>query len=135
MYDWMTESTSHIVASLPKHCLSANGTIRKDLLKPAPFALRENMVIRGNSDIDEKSSTGKHIEKLYFAFLCDYRLSTHVIHTEERRHSVDNAELESRPHDSELPSRKEETSSNLNAMNDRVSSARISSPALGEEVK
>lgn len=77
----MTESTSHIVASLPKHCLSANGTIRKDLLKPAPYALRENMVIRGNSDLEEKSSTGKHIEKLYLfsCIIVDYLLMSFIL--------------------------------------------------------
>ena len=42
----MNDSITHIITALPKHCIGQNGAIRKDLLKPAPFALRENCSLK-----------------------------------------------------------------------------------------
>lgn len=59
MYDWMNESVTHIVTSLPKHCISPVGTIRGDLLKPAPIALRESM---SNVESDMEQIYAKNTE-------------------------------------------------------------------------
>ena len=40
IFDWMDEGIAHNPGVLPKHCLDASGTLRKDLLHPAPPAYR-----------------------------------------------------------------------------------------------
>ena len=46
IYDWMDMTISHNPSTLPKHCIGQNGAIRKDLLKPAPCALRESCSLK-----------------------------------------------------------------------------------------
>ena len=47
VYDWMDDPSNHSLSMLPKHCLTPGGTIRHELLKPAPKELRESMVADG----------------------------------------------------------------------------------------
>lgn len=53
MYDWMDDPANHSLNLLPKHCITSSGTIRSDLLKPAPKELRESMLADG--EIDQKA--------------------------------------------------------------------------------
>ena len=50
VYDWMDESLAHNPTALPKHCLDSNGSLRKDLLRPAPQAYREALLISGGKE-------------------------------------------------------------------------------------
>ena len=50
----MDESISHNPTALPKHCVSAAGGLRKDLLRPASQAYHEHMSLPGlNLNLNE----------------------------------------------------------------------------------
>ena len=53
IYDWMDESIAHNPTALPKHCVGPNGSIRKDLLRPASQAYREALLISGRDEVIE----------------------------------------------------------------------------------
>ena len=58
----MNESLTHIITSLPKHCISPDGTIRSDLKKPAPLSLRESMALT-SMEYDVEPVSSKQVEQ------------------------------------------------------------------------
>lgn len=57
IYDWMDESIAHNPTALPKHCVGPNGSIRKDLLRPASQAYREALLISEAQELKGQSGT------------------------------------------------------------------------------
>ena len=49
----MDESIAHNPTALPKHCVGPNGSIRKDMLRPASQAYREALLISGGDEVIE----------------------------------------------------------------------------------
>ncbi|KNB42818.1 hypothetical protein JH06_4785 [Blastocystis sp. subtype 4] len=53
----MDESIAHNPTALPKHCVGPNGSIRKDLLRPASQAYREALLISEAQELKGQSGT------------------------------------------------------------------------------
>lgn len=49
----MNVSVTHVTSALPKHCIGANGSIRRDLLRPAAKEVREAMT---PNDLNQEAS-------------------------------------------------------------------------------
>ena len=65
----MNDSITHIITALPKHCIGQNGAIRKDLLKPAPFALRENCSLKEPEELFDLITPQKTTSETKYGFV------------------------------------------------------------------
>lgn len=62
MYDWMDGSKLRSPCVLPPQCLCHDGSIRRELLHPAPRHLRRSRTIEDAVDLSERGSESRGSE-------------------------------------------------------------------------